>query len=79
VRQGVIARKRVLLPNSPDSNGYVEKAHLTHIEEFYEVMDSSFNVPELTDKLLNWEKLYNTFRPHQSLGYLTPQECLECY
>jgi putative transposase len=45
----------VLPPNSPELNGYVERTHLTHTEEFYEVTDSSFNMPGLTDKLLNWE------------------------
>jgi transposase InsO family protein len=24
-----------------------------------------------------WEKVYNTIRPHQALGYLTPLEYLE--
>ncbi|HEY92433.1 MAG TPA: transposase, partial [Dehalococcoidia bacterium] len=24
-----------------------------------------------------WEKVYNTIRPHQALGYLTPQQFLE--
>ena len=29
---------------------------------------------KLRPDLLNWEVIYNTVRPHQSLGYLTPQE-----
>jgi len=69
----------VLPPNSPKLNGYVERAPLTHTEEFYEVTDSSFNIAELNSELLVWEKVYNTVRPHQSLGYLTPKEFLECY
>ena len=69
----------VLPPNSPKLNGYVEQAHLTHTEEFYEVTDSSFNIAELNSELLVWGKVYNTVRPHQSLGYLTPKEFLECY
>ncbi len=31
----------VLPPNSPKLNGHVERAHLTHTEEFYEVTDNS--------------------------------------
>jgi transposase InsO family protein len=27
-------------------------------------------------ELRQWEKIYNTVRPHQSLGYLTPQQFL---
>ena len=51
------SRLFVLPPNSPKLNGYVERAHLTHTEEFYEVTDSSFHVPELRNNLLNWEKV----------------------
>ncbi|MBE9482171.1 MAG: transposase, partial [Chloroflexi bacterium] len=32
---------------------------------------------ELNQALLEWEKVYNTIRPHQALGYLTPLEFLE--
>ncbi|MBI3996321.1 MAG: transposase, partial [Candidatus Omnitrophica bacterium] len=24
-----------------------------------------------------WERIYNTIRPHQALGYLTPQEFVQ--
>lgn len=64
----------VLPPRSPKLNGGVERAHRTHSEEFYEVTDSDFSLPDLRQKLLQWELRYNTFRPHQSLKYLTPSE-----
>ena len=32
----------VLLPRLPKLNGYVEWAHRAHTEEFYEVIESSF-------------------------------------
>ena len=67
----------VLPPRSPKLNGHVERAHRTHTEEFYEVTDSSFELPELNRALLEWEKVYNTVRPHQSLGYLTPHRFLQ--
>jgi len=69
----------VLPPRSPKLNGHVERAHRTHTEEFYEVTDSSFNLGELRAELLEWERTYNTVRPHQSLNYLTPLEFLQCY
>jgi transposase InsO family protein len=28
-------------------------------------------------ELREWEKTYNTVRPHQSLGYLTPEQYLQ--
>ena len=42
----------VLLPRSPKLNGYVERAHRTHTEEFYEVTESSFDIAELRGGLL---------------------------
>jgi len=67
----------VLPPRSPKLNGCVERAHRTHTEEFYEVTESSFDLPELRDELLEWERTYNTIRPHQALGYMTPLKFLE--
>lgn len=67
----------VLPPRSPKLNGGAERAHRTHTEEFYEVTDSPFDLPELRPELLGWEQVYNTLRPHQALGYLTPLKFLE--
>ena len=67
----------VLPPRSPKLNGGVERAHRTHTEEFYEVTESSFDLSELRDELLEWERVYNTVRPHQALAYLTPLQFLK--
>jgi putative transposase len=67
----------VLPPRSPKLNGHVERAHRTHIEEFYEVADLSWTVAELNRQALAWEQVYNTVRPHQALGYKTPQQSVE--
>ncbi len=67
----------VLPPRSPKLNGGVERAHRTHTEEFYEVTDSTFEIADLARELLEWEHVYNTVRPHQALGYLTPAKFLE--
>jgi len=67
----------VLPPRSPKLNGGVERAHRTHVEEFYEVTDCTFDLPDLTQELLQWEHRYNTVRPHQALGYLTPLKYLQ--
>lgn len=74
-RRGI--RLFVLPPRSPKLNGGVERAHRTHTEEFYEVTDSSFELAELRQDLLEWERVYNTVRPHQSLRYLTPLKFLQ--
>ncbi|MCA1709180.1 MAG: integrase core domain-containing protein [Actinobacteria bacterium] len=64
----------VLPPRSPKLNGCVERGNRTHREEFYEVYDLDWTVAGLRPQLLRWEAIYNTVRPHKSLGYLTPQE-----
>ena len=62
----------VLPPHSPKLNGHVERAQRTHTEEFYEITDTSFDLPELNRALLKWEVVYDNVRPSQALGYLTP-------
>ena len=64
----------VLPPRSPKLNGCVERGNRTHREEFYAVYDLDWTVTGLRPDLLQWEHVYNTIRPHKSLGYLTPQE-----
>jgi putative transposase len=66
----------VLPPRSPKLNGAVERANRTHTEEFYQVTHFSLEMNKLNHELRQWEKIYNTVRPHQSLGYLTPQQFL---
>jgi transposase InsO family protein len=67
-------RPFVLPPRSRMLNGQVERAHRTHTEEFYGVTPCSLPIAELNRELQAWERTYNTVRPHQALGYLTPQE-----
>ena len=66
----------VLPPRSPKLNGHVERAQRTHSEEFYQLYDGDLQVEPLNRALLGWEGVYDTIRPHQSLGYLTPQQYL---
>jgi len=66
----------VLPPRSPKLNGRVERANRTHTEEFYELTPCALSIAELNRELQAWERTYNTVRPHQALGYLTPQEFL---
>ena len=66
----------VLPPRSPKLHGAVERANRTHTEEFYEVTTAEPELEAFQAELLAWETVYNTIRPHQSLGYLTPAEYL---
>jgi transposase InsO family protein len=66
----------VLPPRSPKLHGAVERANRTHTEEFYEVTTAEPDLAAFQTELLAWERVYNTIRPHQALGYLTPAEYL---
>lgn len=66
----------VLPPRSPKLNGAVERANRTHTEEFYQVHACSLEMNQLNRELRDWERIYNTVRPHQALGYLTPHRFL---
>jgi putative transposase len=73
-RRGI--RLFMLPPRSPKLNGHVERANRTHTEEFYEVTELEWTVPAVNRQLHHWERVYNTIRPHQALGYRTPREFL---
>jgi transposase InsO family protein len=67
----------VLPPRSPKLNGCVERSHLTHQEEFYDLVEIPDSLVEHNALLEEWERVYNEIRPHQALGYLTPNEYLQ--
>lgn len=67
-------------PGTPTDNPRVERSHRTDEEEFYAL---NSHIRESLDSLvtagLKWEQTYNEIRPHQALGYLTPQEFYELW
>jgi transposase InsO family protein len=69
----------VLPPRSPKLNGHVERSQRTHTEEFWECTPTPPQLAALRPALRAWEQVYNTVRPHQALGYLTPQQFWEAY
>ncbi len=66
----------VLPPRSPKLNGRVERLNGTSRREFWEYYDGDLALPTLQQALREWEATDNTIRPHQALGYQTPQEFL---
>jgi transposase InsO family protein len=66
----------VLPPRSPKLNAHVERAHRTHQEEFYDLHEIPTLLDEHRTLLRAWEETYNNIRPHQALGYLSPNEYL---
>ncbi len=78
--QGSDLQLFVLPPRSPKLNGHVERAQRTHIEEFWERYEGDLDLPVVRPALHDWERLYNTFRPHQALAGRTPMEYLtQCH
>ena len=67
----------VLPPRSPKLNGCVERGQRTHTEEYWELSSGDTEVESMRCELREWEEVYNTVRPHQALGYLTPKEFVD--
>jgi transposase InsO family protein len=59
-------------PHYPQGNGRIERSFKTDEEEFYQVEDLPADLRGLHAKLQAWNHVYETVRPHQALGYLTP-------
>jgi len=69
----------IIPPRSPKLQGYVESANKTHRVEFYEVEDIALGMEEHNKQLEEWDRVYNTIRPHQSLDYQTPAEYYQAW
>ncbi len=61
-------------PRHPKQNTYVEISHGADEREFYQQGNVSSLLPVMQAKVQNWENTWNTFRPHEALGQLTPVE-----
>lgn len=61
-------------PNYPQGNGRVERSFLTDDQEFHEVEELATTAKGLERQLAVWNRIYEEIRPHQALGYLTPNE-----
>lgn len=66
----------VLPPHSPKLNGHVERLNRTFREEWWEGYDGETDLPRMQAAGREGEMVYNTIRPHQSLGMRTPVEFL---
>jgi len=64
----------IIPPRSPKLQCFAERSNRTHREEFYEVEDIEISLEGHNRQLEEWNRTYNYIRPHQSLGYLTPNE-----
>jgi len=62
-----------IYPRTPKSNAYVERFNRTIQEEFVNAnLDCMGELTEFNSRLIDYLVFFNSVRPHQSLGYLTP-------
>jgi hypothetical protein len=57
-------------------DGAVSQDALDHRVIDAQVTPCSLEMKKLNCELRQWERVYNTVRPHQALGYLTPRQFL---
>ena len=65
-----------IYPRTPKQNTYVENSHLSDEKEFYLQGNIGCGIEEMQKRLEQWEHTWNYVRPHEALGYLTPEEYL---
>lgn len=63
-------------PRSPKENTYVEISHGADEREFYQQGNISSILSTMQRRVKEWEDIWNNVRPHQALGYLTPNQYL---
>jgi transposase InsO family protein len=66
----------VLPPKSPEMNGRAERMQATWRRAFYETCDPPHQVEALNDLLDAYAHRYNTWRPHDAPGQITPLQDL---
>lgn len=66
----------VLPPRRPQYNGCVERANATTRYEFYPAYRGPLTVAAINRELIDYQRHYNGFRPHQALDLMTPDEYL---
>lgn len=63
-----------IYPRNPKQNSYVEISHGADKREFYRQGNVCSILSVMQEKIKEWERVWNTVRPHQALGQLTPEE-----
>lgn len=63
-----------IYPRTPKQNTYVEISHGADKREFYQQGNVSSILPVMQERVREWERVWNSIRPHEALGQLTPEE-----
>lgn len=67
----------VLPPRMPEYNGNVERSNGTAKYEFYHQYTAQPSLFMISKNLQKFALFYNTIRPHQGVGFLTPRQFYE--
>ena len=59
-------------PNHPQTQGKIERFHQT-LKRWLGARDGAADLHELTAQLSDFQRIYNTERPHRALGRVTPE------
>lgn len=63
-----------IYPRTPKQNSYVEISHEADKREFYQQGNVCSLLSVMQERVREWERVWNTIRPHEALGQLTPEE-----
>jgi transposase InsO family protein len=63
-----------IYPRQPKQNTYVEISHGADEREFYQQGNICSILSGMQKDIMEWEYIWNNFRPHEALGQLTPVE-----
>lgn len=63
-----------IYPRHPKENTYVEISHQADEREFYQNGKVSLLLRVMQENMKEWQDTWNTFRPHEALGQITPAE-----
>lgn len=66
-----------IYPRHPKQNTYVERSHGSDEREFYQQGNVWQDREKMNEAVGIWQDTWNAFRPHQALGYKTPNVYLE--
>ena len=64
---------RFIQPGKPSQNGLIERLNGTLRTECLN-LEWFESIPKLNEEIQEWWIVYNTIRPHSSIGYQTPDE-----
>lgn len=65
-----------IYPRTPKQNTYVETSHGADEREFYQQGNTHIMLPVMQREIQKWQDIWNTIRPHEALGQITPRTYL---